>query len=55
MGNLHYGDAMGRWITITAVILLLVAGGYWFLQRKGIENCQAVGGSWNYERWACDT
>jgi hypothetical protein len=44
---------MGRWIRIIVIILLLVAGAYWFLERKGIESCQQQGRAWDYARQAC--
>ncbi len=47
--------AMGRWIFGIIVILLLVAGTYWFLQHKGVQNCYDNGGEWDYRRWKCDT
>ena len=50
-----YVTVMGRWITITVVILLLVAGTSWLLKREGVENCNDRGGDWDYARWACDT
>lgn len=45
---------MGRWIFIIACILLFVAAGYWFLQREGIDSCNAIGGVWDYARWTCN-
>ncbi|WP_160353780.1 hypothetical protein [Sphingorhabdus profundilacus] len=46
---------MGRWIFITLCILLLVAGGYWYLKREGIQSCNAIGGEWDYARWKCNS
>jgi hypothetical protein len=40
---------------IVAVILLLVAGGFWFLQHEGIRDCNRQGGEWDYSRWTCNT
>lgn len=45
---------MGKWIRLVVIIGLIVAGTYWFLQRKGIAACQANGGDWSYSRWTCD-
>jgi hypothetical protein len=46
---------MGRWIFITLCIVALVVGGYWLLQHEGIQNCNNVGGDWDYARWKCNT
>jgi hypothetical protein len=47
--------SMGKWIKIVIIILMLVAGSYWFLQHEGVKRCQANGGEWDYPRWACNT
>jgi hypothetical protein len=50
-----YEPLMGRWIFMTLCILILVAGGYWFLQQEGVGSCSDVGGRWDYSRWKCET
>ena len=45
---------MGRWLSVIIAILLVVAGGYWLLNRTGSHACYEKGGSWDSTHLRCN-
>jgi hypothetical protein len=43
-----------KWLIASAIVLLVIAGGYWVRQQLLIDGCLDGGGRWDYAVDACE-